>query len=120
MDDVLAADPRMKRFRIEEKKARDAKKNNGKAGGASSAADLKAKKEAEEAAKIEEAKKAEEAKKTEADDKVSSGILFTLGVVSGGPFVDLSVAHQSQFRGPSFENEVERTRGLNDSRATRM
>jgi len=61
----------MKRFRIEEKKARDAKKNGGKAGGASSAADLKAKKEAEEAAKVEEEKKAEEAKKAEAEDKVS-------------------------------------------------
>lgn len=67
VDGVLAVDPRIKRIRAEEKAARGAKKNKGKA---PVKVDPKAAKEAEEKKKAEEAKAAEEAKKNSVEDKV--------------------------------------------------
>lgn len=79
VDMVLAADPRIKRFRQEEKAAREAKKGgaaaNGKAGGAGGASKKPmtlAEKKAQAAKELAEAQKAaEEAKAREAEDKVS-------------------------------------------------
>lgn len=68
VDEVLAVDPRIKRIRAEEKAARLAKKNGGKA--PPPKLDAAAQKAAEEAKKAEEAKAAEEAQKTAAADKV--------------------------------------------------
>ncbi|CED82837.1 Zuotin and related molecular chaperones (DnaJ superfamily), contains DNA-binding domains [Phaffia rhodozyma] len=68
VDNVLAVDPRIKRIRAEEKAARDAKKNKGKA---PVKLDPKAVKEAEDKKKAEEAKAAEEAKKNSVEDKAA-------------------------------------------------
>lgn len=69
VDMVLASDPRIKRFRAEEKAARDAKK--GAAAGGKGKPLTLAQKKAEAAKKAEEEKKAaEEAKAKEADEKV--------------------------------------------------
>jgi hypothetical protein len=68
VDSVLANDPRIKRIRAEEKAARAAKKNGGKAPAAAVDPKVKAAEEAKK--KEEEAKAAEEAKKAAESDKV--------------------------------------------------
>ena len=67
VDKALSTDPRIKKFKAEEKAAREAKRNKGKPGGVGSGmtkAQLEAKK------KEEEAKAKEELAKKEAEDKV--------------------------------------------------
>ena len=72
VDMILAADPRIKRFRQEEKAARDAKKKaTGKPGQAGGKPLTLAQRKAAEQAKLEELQKEQEANKAkEAEDKV--------------------------------------------------
>jgi DnaJ family protein C protein 2 len=73
VDMILAADPRIKRFRQEEKAARDAKKKatGGKPGQAGGKPLTLAQRKAAEQAKLEELQKEQEANKAkEAEDKV--------------------------------------------------
>ena len=77
VDMILAGDPRIKRFRQEEKAAREAKKKAtgkpGAAGGGGGKPMTLAQRKAAEQAKLEELKKEQEANKAkEAEDKVQS------------------------------------------------
>ncbi|KAN0059628.1 Zuotin [Thecaphora frezii] len=74
VDKALSVDPRIKQFKAEDKAAREAKRNKGKAGAGAvdpkaAEAERKAKEEAERKAKEEAAKKEEEEKAAKADAK---------------------------------------------------
>ena len=73
VDKALSVDPRIKKFKADEKAAREAKKNKGKPANGLTPAQLaeqkKQKEEEERKAKEDEAKKAEEDKATKADAK---------------------------------------------------
>jgi DnaJ family protein C protein 2 len=71
VDRALSLDPRIKKFKAEEKAAREAKKNKGKQGPASNAKSPQQLAEEKKAKEAEEKKAAEEAKKAEEADKVS-------------------------------------------------
>jgi len=59
VDEVLANDPRIKRIKVEEKAARDAKKKGGMANGNAKPMTATEKKKADDAKKAEEAKQKE-------------------------------------------------------------